>query len=269
MKKFLIKEAKKFLEYVKKTKSNLTYKTYESVLKEALDIIEIENNIINITPYRLHISSLNKKTIAKKVSALRSFFEFLENEGYKFKIIGDEHIKVPKTLPKPISLEYIKKTLKTATLEEYLAIIVIFSLGLRISEAANIKLSDIKDDWIEIKGKGSKTRILPLHPKLKEFIKKYLEIYPKKKYLFEKDGIPLGTNKIRYLIQKAFKKHNIHVTPHQLRHSFATYMLQNGARINDVSELLGHEFISTTQIYTKLSNSLKLQNYLKAHPLCY
>jgi len=268
MKKFLQKEIKKFLSFVKKTKSANTYKTYEIVLNEAINHIEIENNIIDITPYRLHIADLNKKTIAKKVSALRSFFEFLETEGYKFKIIGDEHIKVPKTLPKPVSMEHIKKALQSATMDEYLAIIVIFSLGLRISEAAGIKLSDIKGEWIEIRGKGAKTRILPLHPKLKEFIDKYLQTNPKKEFLFEKEGHPLGADKIRYLIQKAFKKHGIHVTPHQLRHSFATYMLQNGARINDVSELLGHEFISTTQIYTKLSNSLKLQNYLKAHPLC-
>ena len=268
MKKFLQKEIKKFLGFVKKTKSPNTYKTYETVLNEALNFIEIENNIIDITPYRLHIANLNKKTIAKKVSALRSFFEFLETEGHKFKIVGDEHIKVPKTLPKPVSMDHIKKALQSATMDEYLAIIVIFSLGLRISEAAGIKLSDIKGEWIEIRGKGAKTRILPLHPKLKKFIEKYLKTHPKKEFLFEKEGIPLGADKIRYLIQKAFKKHGIHVTPHQLRHSFATYMLQNGARINDVSELLGHEFISTTQIYTKLSNSLKLQNYLKAHPLC-
>ncbi|ACM92860.1 phage integrase [Nautilia profundicola AmH] len=268
MKKFLQKEINKFLNFVKKTKSHNTYKTYETVLNEAINFIEIENNIINITPYRLHIAELNKKTIAKKVSALRSFFEFLETEGHKFKIIGDEHIKVPKTLPKPVSMEHIKKALKSATMDEYLAIITIFSLGLRISEAAGITLSDIKGDWIEIRGKGAKTRLLPVHPKLKDFINKYLEIHPKKEYLFEKEGVPLGADKIRYLIQRAFKKHGIHVTPHQLRHSFATYMLQNGARINDVSELLGHEFISTTQIYTKLSNSLKLQNYLKAHPLC-
>jgi len=268
MKKFLQKEINKFLSFVKKTKSENTYKTYETVLKEAIDFIEIENNTIDITPYRLHIAELNKKTIAKKVSALRSFFEFLETEGHKFKIIGDEHVKVPKTLPKPVSMEHIKKALQSATMDEYLAIMIIFSLGLRISEAAGIKLNDIKGDWIEIRGKGAKTRQLPLHPKLKEFIAKYLETHPKKEYLFEKEGEPLGADKIRYVIQKAFKKHGIHVTPHQLRHSFATYMLQNGARINDVSELLGHEFISTTQIYTKLSNSLKLQNYLKAHPLC-
>ncbi len=268
MKKFINKEVQKFLSFVKKTKSENTYKTYEIVLNEAIQFIEIENNIIDITPYRLHIANLSKKTIAKKISALRSFFEFLETEGHKFKIVGDEHIKVPKTLPKPVSIEHIKKALKSATMDEYLAVIVIFSLGLRISEAANIKLKDIKGEWIEILGKGNKTRILPLHPKLKEFIDKYLQINPKKEYLFEKEGIPLGSDKIRYLIQKAFKKIGIHVTPHQLRHSFATYMLANGARINDVSELLGHEFISTTQIYTKLSNSLKLQNYLKAHPLC-
>ncbi|WP_035907709.1 MULTISPECIES: tyrosine-type recombinase/integrase [unclassified Lebetimonas] len=268
MKTFLQKESNKFLKYIEKTKSKETLRTYESTLKEAINFIEIINNEIDITPYRLHIASLNKKTIAKKISAIRSFFEFLQSEGFKYKLIGDEHIKVPKTLPKPISIEKIKEVLKIADMEEYLAIIVIFSLGLRISEAANIKLNDIKGEWIEIKGKGNKTRILPLHPKLKDFINKFLKINPKKEYLFEKNSVPLGESKLRYIIQKAFKKTGIHVTPHQLRHSFATYLLNKGARINDVSELLGHEFISTTQIYTKLSSNLKLKNYMKAHPLC-
>jgi integrase/recombinase XerC len=268
MKSFLEKEINKFLKYIKQTNSKQTYKTYEFVLNEAIKHIEIENNIIDITPYRLKIAHLSKKTVAKKVSALRSFFDFLQREGFNFKIVGDEHIKVPKTLPKPVSIEHIKEALKLANMDEYLAIMVIFSLGLRISEAANIKLKDIKGEWIEITGKGNKTRILPLHPKLQEFIKKYLKINPKKEYLFEKDGKKLSDANLRYIIQKAFKKIGIHVTPHQLRHSFATYMLDKGARINDVSELLGHEFISTTQIYTKLNNSLKLKNYLKAHPLC-
>jgi len=268
MKKFLQTEINKFLNFIKKTKSQITYKTYKSVLNEAIEFIILEDNRLDITPYRLHIATQSKKTIAKKISILRSFYDFLKSEGFKFKIIGDEHIKVPKTLPKPISLEQIKKALKVANLEEFTAIMVIFSLGLRISEAANIKLEDIQGEWIRITGKGNKTRILPIHPKLKEIIDKYIEIYKPKKYLFEKDGIKLNEAQLRYLIQKAFKKIDLHVTPHQLRHSFATYMLDNGARITDVSELLGHEFISTTQIYTKLSNSLKLKNYLKAHPLC-
>jgi integrase/recombinase XerC len=268
MKSFLNKEIAKFLKYVKQTNSPQTYRTYESVLKEAIEYIEIEGNVIDITPYRLKIAHLSKKTIAKKVSALRSFFEFLQTEGFKYKIAGDEHIKVPKTLPKPVNIEHIKEALKKANFDEFMAIMIIFSLGLRISEAANIKLSDIKGEWIEITGKGAKTRILPLHPKLKKIINDYLEKHPKNTYLFEKNGQKMGDAKLRYLIQKAFKRIGLHVTPHQLRHSFATYMLDKGARITDVSELLGHEFISTTQIYTKLNNSLKLKNYLKAHPLC-
>jgi integrase/recombinase XerC len=268
MKNFLKKEVIKFLNYVKQTNSPQTYRTYESVLKDALEYVEIEGNVIDITPYRLKIAHLSKKTIAKKVSALRSFFDFLQREGFKYKIAGDEHVKVPKTLPKPVGMEHIKQALKQADADEFMAIIVIFSLGLRISEAANIKLSHIKGDWIEITGKGAKTRILPLHPKLKSFIDDYLKKYPKKEYLFEKNGVKLNEAKLRYLVQKAFKKIGVHVTPHQLRHSFATHMLDKGARITDVSELLGHEFISTTQIYTKLNNSLKLKNYLKAHPLC-
>jgi len=268
MKNFLEAEIKKFLNFVKKTKSNETYRTYESVLKDAINYIELEDNYLDITPYRLKIANQSKKTIAKKISTLRSFFEFLESNGYKFKIVGDEHIKVPKTLPKPINIEHIKEALKIASLQEFTAIMVIFALGLRISEARNIKLSDIKGKWIEIKGKGNKTRMLPIHPKLEEIINKYIKTFSPKTYLFEKDGIQLTDNQLRYIIQKPFKKIGIHITPHQLRHSFATYMLEKGARITDVSELLGHEFISTTQIYTKLSDSLKLKNYLKAHPLC-
>ena len=269
MKNFLEAEIKKFLKFVNKTKSKETFRTYESVLKEAIQYIEVEDNYyIDITPYRLKIASQSKKTIAKKISALRSFFEFLESEGYKFKIIGDEHIKVPKTLPKPINIEHIKEALKIANLEEFSAIMVIFALGLRISEARNLKLEDISSEWIKVTGKGNKTRMIPLHPKLQEIIKKYIQIQNPKKYLFEKKGIQISDNQLRYIIQKPFKKIGIHVTPHQLRHSFATLMLEKGARITDVSELLGHEFISTTQIYTKLSDSLKLKNYLKAHPLC-
>jgi len=268
MKNFLESEIKKFLNYISKTKSKQTYKTYNTVLKEALKHIEIEDNFFDITPYRLKIAHQNKKTIAKKISTLRSFFEFLQSEGFKFKIRGDEHIKVPKTLPKPISTEHIKQALKIADLKEFTAIITVFSLGLRISEACDMKLEDINKEWVKITGKGSKTRMIPIHPKLYEIIQKYIQIYKPNTYLFEKNKNKINDQQLRYLIQKPFRKTGLHITPHQLRHSFATYLLDNGARITDVSELLGHEFISTTQIYTKLSNSLKLKNYLKAHPLC-
>jgi len=265
---FLKSELNNFLSQVLNTKSNITYKTYKSVLDDAINDIELDNNSINITKYRIKIASQSRKTIAKKVSVLRSFFKYLEDKGYNYKIIGDDQISVPKTLPKPISLNSIKEALKVADLEEYTMIITIFGLGLRISEARELMLENIKDKWVEVTGKGNKTRQIPLQKHIKDTIKKYLKIYNPSKYLFEKDGVQLSDMQLRYIITKPFKKIGLKVTPHQLRHSFATEMLNNGARINDVSELLGHEFISTTQIYTKLNNTTKLNNYMKAHPLC-
>jgi len=87
------------------------------------------------------------------------------------------------------------------------------------------------------------------------------------KFLFEKNGERLSENSLRYIITKVFKRISIKVTPHQLRHSYATELLNGGAPIVDVSELLGHSSMATTQIYTKLGSSLKEQNYKKAHPL--
>jgi len=265
---FLKNELNKFLSQTLNIKNETTYKTYKSVLNDAINDIEIDNKTINITKYRIKIASQSRKTIAKKVSVLRSFFKYLEDNGYNYKIIGDDQISVPKTLPKPISITHIKEALKVSDIEEYTVIITIFGLGLRISEARELLLENIKDKWVEVIGKGNKTRHIPLQKHIKDSIDKYIQIYNPRKYLFEKDNKQLSDMQLRYIITKPFKKIGLKVTPHQLRHSFATEMLNNGARINDVSELLGHEFISTTQIYTKLNNTTKLKNYLKAHPLC-
>jgi integrase/recombinase XerC len=265
---FLKVEAKNYLKFIKNTKSQTTYKTYNTVINDAIKYLELDNNHLSITGYRIKIASQNRKTIAKKVSILRSFFEYLKNKGYNFRIVGDDQISVPKTLPKPVPIDNIKQALKQSNLIEYTAIMTIFGLGLRISEARNLLLKNIHTEWISVTGKGNKTRDIPLETHLKDTLKKYIEMYSPKVYLFEKNGIKLSDSQLRYIIEKPFKKIGLKVTPHQLRHSFATEMLNNGARINDVSELLGHEFISTTQIYTKLNSSTKLKNYLKAHPLC-
>jgi integrase/recombinase XerC len=87
-------------------------------------------------------------------------------------------------------------------------------------------------------------------------------------FLFEKNDEHLSQNSLRYMISKVFKRVNLKVTPHQLRHSYATELLNHNAPIADVSELLGHSSMATTQIYTKLGSALKKQNYNNAHPLC-
>jgi integrase len=225
---FLKVEIKNYLKTIKNTKSQTTYKTYETVLNDAINYIEIDNNHLSISGYRMKIASQKRKTIAKKVSILRSFFKYLENKGYNFRIIGDDQISVPKTLPKPVPIEKIKEALKVANLIEYTAIITIFGLGLRISEARNLLLTNIKKEWITITGKGNKTRDIPLERHIKDTIEKYKEIYAPKKYLFEKNGVKMSDSQLRYIIEKPFKKIGIKITPHQLRHSFATEMLNNG-----------------------------------------
>ena len=145
---------------------------------------------------------------------------------------------------------------------------MLYTLGLRISELSSLKLEDISDEWVRVLGKGNKQRDVPLLEQTKKSMDDYLSKKHRNKFLFEKDGERLSENSLRYIITKVFKRVALKVTPHQLRHSFATALLNNSARIADVSELLGHSSMSTTQIYTKLGSALKQENYNKAHPLC-
>ncbi len=264
---------KSFLNYLQNIRgySDLTLKTYNEVLNEALKIIEIEKlpevTMINLMPYRIKISTLKQKTIAKKLSVIRSFVSFVNTQNEHIVLKSDDSIKVPKTLPKPISNKYILQALNQADLKEKLIIIMLYTLGLRISELSNVQLNDISKSWIRVYGKGAKQRDVPLLDITFKIIKQYIEKYQSKKYLFEKNSEKLSENSLRYIIVKVFKKIGLKVTPHQLRHSYATDLLNNGARIIDVSELLGHSSIATTQIYTQLATSLKMNNYKKAHPL--
>jgi len=145
---------------------------------------------------------------------------------------------------------------------------MLYTLGLRISELSSLELNDITDEWIRVLGKGNKQRDLPLINSTKKILDEYLGVFVLKKFLFEKSGEKLSENSLRYIVTKVFRKVGIKVTPHQLRHSYATSLLNSGAPIVDVSELLGHSSMATTQIYTKLGSALKQQNYNKAHPLC-
>ena len=273
MKKLLTEKRLEFLHYLEDIRgySNLTLKAYDEVLREAFEYIEVLKDgdlyTFNLMPYRIKISTLNPKTISKKLSALRSFAQYLTDNGMKVLLKADESVKVAKTLPKPISHKYILEALECANSYEKLVIMMLYTLGLRVSELASIKLSDISDEWIRVTGKGNKQRDIPILPTLKALIDEYLESNHQKKYLFEKNDKKLSENSLRYTLNKVFKKIGLKVTPHQLRHSYATELLNNNASISDVSELLGHSSMATTQIYTKLGSGLKQQNYNKAHPL--
>lgn len=274
MKKLIDKKRIEFCEYLRDIRaySALSIKTYDDAIKEALEYIEIEKEnfdiIFNLMPYRIKIAELNPKTISKKLSAIRSFSEYLNEKGMKIVLRSDSSVKVAKTLPKPISDKHINEALSLADQKESLVVLILYTLGLRISELESLKLEDISDGWVRVLGKGSKQRDIPLLKNIEDMIEKYKQEYNPKVFLFEKNDEPLSQNSLRYMISKVFKRVNLKVTPHQLRHSYATELLNNNAPIADVSELLGHSSMATTQIYTKLGSALKKQNYNNAHPLC-
>ncbi len=273
MMNFLKNNIEKFLQYKKKVRgfSKESLETYEINLKEAIEHIDVVQEdkriVVELMPYRVFISNNSKKTIAKKISIVRSFIKFLKDEGYHIKLLNDDIVKVPKMLPKPVEFEHIKNALKFANEEEELIILLLYGFGLRISELSNLKIKDIKNEWLEVTGKGDKRRNIPIISKLKKRIDIYLSKNIRNKYLFEKEGKRLNQNALRYKIDKIFKRVGLKVTPHQLRHSYATDILNAGGRITDVSKLLGHSSMATTQIYTKLDSNYKLKNYNMAHPL--
>ena len=266
--------SEEFLNYLFDVRgySETSIVTYEIALRQMLEESHVYQEdgftVLDITPFRFKIVKNHKKTIVKKLSAVHSFTKYLEEQcKLRIKLIGDESIKVPKSLPKPIEERYIDEVLSHANLEEKLLISMLYGLGLRISELSSLKLEDIKEGWIQIHGKGNKVRELPLLDSVQELINLYTKRMSPKKYLFEKGSAPMNSAQLRYILTKLFKAQGLKVTPHQLRHSFATHLLNNGARISDVSELLGHETMATTQVYTKLGSVKKMQEYMKAHPL--
>ena len=273
MQKLLKNKKIEFLNYLENVRgySDLTIKSYDEVLIDALPIIEITQDnkqmIFNLMPYRLKISNLNPKTISKKLSAIRSFSSYLNQNDMNVLLQADDSVKIAKTLPKPVSHKYIMEALELSNQHENLVVTMLYTLGLRISELCSLKLEDISSGWIRIIGKGNKQRDIPLLVNVQELIDDYLNLNPKKIFLFESNDKRLSENSLRYTVNKVFKRVGLKVSPHQLRHSYATELLNHNASISDVSELLGHSSMSTTQIYTKLGSVLKQQNYNKAHPL--
>lgn len=252
--------------------SALTIRSYDDAINEMLEHAEIfvegDTFSINLMPLRVRIAPLKPKSISAKLSAVRSFVKFLRTQGLDVEMNGDESVRVPKTLPKPVAHEHIRSAIQGAEPAAGLAITLLYTLGLRISELGGLRLCDITPQWCRVRGKGAKERDVPVPGAALEALERYLAAFSPKEYVFEAEGRKLSENSLRYMITKRFAEIGIKVTPHQLRHAYATELLNNGARIADVSELLGHSSMATTQIYTKLGNALKMDNYLKSHPLC-
>ena len=276
---------------------NYSAKTTEGYLKDLDLFLEFlnENNIkkfndVEYQDIRLYISYLydliyNNKTISRHISSLRSFFKYLKNNDVikenPCSLISNP--KLEKKLPKYLNFEETEKLLNaydannTIGLRNSLILEILYSTGIRVSELVNIKYNDLSmsNKTIKITGKGNKERIVFFGTKCSDLLKKYLKscyIELNKdnlEYLIlSKTGKKINDREVRKIVDDASKIAGIKIkiSPHVLRHTYATHMLGEGANLRSVQELLGHENLSTTQIYTHLTDD-KIRNiYLNAHP---
>lgn len=281
----------KYLEYLKimKKDSDYTISSYQNDLMELydfkMDLLDINEKDVKDYLEYLYAKKLNRNSIARKLSAIRGFYHYLQNEGI-IKINYFREVSSPKrneSLPKYVKNSDIEKMFlcfdKESPLGQRNALILemLYATGVRIGELVNIRINDINlyDRTIKILGKGRKERMVVYgsycEAALKLYIKDGRETLNKKKsdYLFlNKNGGRLSDRYIRKIIDDVVRKCEMdyHVSPHTLRHTFATDMLNNGADLMTVKELLGHSSINTTGIYTHVSNEQLKKVYNFAHP---
>lgn len=264
--------------------SDYTIKNYKLDLTLFFDFLNKSNinylylNKDNVLAYLKYLDKMNLKnsTISRRISALRTFYNYLMNEGLINSniFLNVKNPKLEKKLPNYLNyteMEELLESIDISTdegLKRRLLIEMFYSTGCRVSEIINIKVKDIdfKDKKIRIMGKGSKERIVYYGDYAKKYLDKYLNKGLDKDYLFvNKHGDKYTVEEIELIVKDIMKHLSIktHVTPHTLRHTFATHLLNNGADIRSVQELLGHSNLSTTGIYTHVSSDRLKEVYFK------
>jgi len=277
--------------YIEKKLSNNTKMAYERDLK-AFSLYLNNKNIENITAndIKSYISYLNDikekdKSIARKIVSIKTFFDYLMKERV-IKVNPCEKIESPKlrkTLPKTLNEDEINILLnlspKTALEWRNKAMLeLMYATGLRVSELVELEVNDIdlKDNYVRVFGKGKKERIVPMADITTDVLNEYINVYRNsllKGYLTDKVFISSygkGMTRQGFFknLKKIAKEQGIKkdFSPHTLRHSFATHLLEHGADLRAIGEMLGHENIKTTQIYTHLSNNKIKKDYDEFHP---
>lgn len=290
-----------FIRYlqIEKNASFHTIRGYQNDLMEFYNFLmkdkkgpieESKTSSHDISSFIAHLVKKNKKsTISRKVSSLKSFYRFSKRKGI-INLNPAENIRSPKLekyIPQVISVDDIFRLMELPDEKTFLGsrdralLEILYSSGLRVSELVglNWNMVDLKEGTIIVRGKGKKERMVPFGIKAKEAILKYKGRY----YGFYKGkssplaDLPvfinyrmgrLTTRSVARILDKYMKNFSniYHVSPHWIRHSFATHLLEAGADLRDIQELLGHASLSTTQKYTKVSMDYLMEVYDRAHP---
>ncbi|MFZ9010527.1 MAG: tyrosine recombinase XerC [Anaerohalosphaeraceae bacterium] len=252
-------------------------------------IIAADVNTIRRYMAELGENHYSKSTTARKLATLRSFYKFLVKRDHVSSnpVVSIKTPKQDKKLPKFLEYEEVVRLLNTPPANTCLgardrAILeVLYSTGMRVSELVSLNMDDVDflSEVIHIRGKGKKERICPIGSSALQSIQNYIEFRNRRmandsnfdsRVLFaNKHGQRLSTRSVRRKMDKYLVEAGLDpaISPHTLRHSFATHMLNNGADLRSVQELLGHQSLSTTQIYTHISTSHMNEQYQNAHPM--
>ncbi len=296
-------EINSFINYltVEKGFSGNTTDAYRNDLRQLASFAEGEaarNSLIpswanfnrqGMLSYMLDLKERNyaSTTVARKVAAARSFFGFLVAEGI-LKTAPTDNMSSPsvgKSLPRPISISQVRQLLeqpaKLDTLEakrDKAMLELLYASGMRISELVSLNLGDVDTagGYVRCFGKGNKERLVPIHDQAAKEVQEYIEeTRPKMTHYKGETALflnPRGERLTRQGFWQKLKEYaktanlDSQVSPHTLRHSFATHMLNGGADLRAVQELLGHANISTTQVYTHLTSEHVRRTYEKSHP---
>ena len=285
-----------YLRFEKNASEN-TIEAYVSDLQKLQDFAE--QNLINITPitisyehlqeflYQVSKNNYSERTQARWISSIKGFFSFLLED----ELCEDNPsalLEMPKLglyLPDTLSLEEIEKLISATEENTDLAkrnrcmIEVLYGCGLRVSELTELQISNInfKENYLKIQGKGDKVRFVPLADYTADFIKNYINNIRNKQKINPKysdilflnsRGVQISRQMVFLIIKEIVRKAGIqkNISPHTFRHSFATHLLQNGADLRFIQEMLGHSSITTTEIYTHLNTEELHETILKYHP---
>ena len=272
-----------YIEYLNDIKgySSNTITSYKNDIKQYLKYLSDKN--INYYETEEYVKYLNKNKYAKssinrKIASINKFYEWCQERNYlketKYKKI--KYIKQEKKLPDILTSNYINKLLNSLptenpkNLRDRTIIELLYSSGLRVSEITNLRINDIKNNGsIKVLGKGNKTRILPMTNEAYKLIDLWItnsrSFYENEKssdYLF----IGVRGSKISAREVQRIVKSKLGTFPHSIRHSFATHLLDGGADLRVVQEMLGHSDPSTTQIYTHVSKKKLKEKHKRTHP---
>lgn len=297
----MIEYIHKYIQYLKTQRqySDLTVNQYQTELEAFLTFLTTESlptilNEIDIQTIKAYLFSFyethNKKSRAKKLSILRGFFQYFVMEEY-ITLNPCKYIELPKQdkkLPKFVDeaeVTYLFDNLETIENEYYqrdiLILAILFGSGLRVSELVDLMVTDIVITEKKIRvqsGKGNKERIAPMSNLAITLFNTYTHDLrallllktqtPTTSLFLNKFGDPLTARGVRYILKKIGQKLGMKsFSPHMLRHSFATTLLNNGLDLRSVQELLGHESIASTQVYTHINISEMKKGYQENHPL--